>query len=433
MHSFCPDSIQITIERLSKLLSVKMIDHTINPDKRRDVRNIIHALNKVFQTTATRSEFNSNNENDAFIKIGNVLTQLIIPPTFYKSSYYLFKLLISDSEIHVMLNQPDQAIASYQKAIALAQKTSDNDLAALIQLKLGQLFLDYHDVDSAIEQIDAAIVYYKHTENLQYLIDCYWSLGLAQQYCADYNNAIDLFEQSLELAEKMTDTFLIAKIKLSIGIVNRIIGNNQKSIRLLEESKTRFNELKKIDGAIDSLHQLSLTHLQNSCYQKAISGFNECLMLCDKYHIESLKAHIHLNRAAFYLEVNDPCNAARSCTEAFHYVISGNSAILLVKACTILGKIFDLMNHPAIARELYKESRNIHHLLVPAAKQVRDQSNDLVVWSGSEQLDEAIESKLPGQQIYFDFKLNHYVEFPDQCITSMKHVIHATETALPLT
>ncbi|MBN2012407.1 tetratricopeptide repeat protein [candidate division KSB1 bacterium] len=423
-------TVNTVIRRLANYISIKSIDRTLLPSKKRDIRDSIRALQKVFQTVTCMDDPVNDDETDrtkSLMHIENSLANLIVPQSFSQSPIYIFKLLSSYSEIHEMLGHPEKAIENYKETIKLAQKYNQHDMVAVAQQRLGQLLLDQNNWESAVEQLELAMAYYDRIQSPVRLKDCYCQLGIAYQRMGKYAETIDYYQQALKLAEQIKDISSIAKLNMFLGVIYRILDDKTKSTQLLEHSHALYQQLDNVRGIVDTLNQLSLTNLQQSNYQSALSGFNKCIAYCRKIGDVEMLAYVNLNKADFYLKVGDPRNAAKYCTEALENIISGNLVLVLAKACSLLSRIFKLFHQDEIAKQLFTETMTIYqnlNLPLGLANCCSDYTDILIQ---TEHYDEAMECYQMARQIYLELKLDHYADSLD------RHVDYAvTAENIPL-
>ena len=122
------------------------------------------------------------------------------------------KLSIGDD--YKIVDKPEQASQSYQEAFSLAWSLEQYATAGDALKKLGKLYQDYQQLDSALKIYDELIKIEQQSYNLYGLMNTYEQIGIIYQQQQDYVQARKFFEKALEIARniKYKEDYFISKI-----------------------------------------------------------------------------------------------------------------------------------------------------------------------------------------------------------------------------
>lgn len=121
---------------------------------------------------------------------------------------------ISIGDDYKMIDKPEQASQSYQEAFSLAWSLEQYATAGDALKKLGKLYQDYQQLDSALKIYDELIKIEQQSYNLYGLMNTYDQIGIIYQQKQDYVQARKFFEKALEIARniKYKENYFITKI-----------------------------------------------------------------------------------------------------------------------------------------------------------------------------------------------------------------------------
>ncbi|GAB5526535.1 MAG: hypothetical protein Roseis2KO_44070 [Roseivirga sp.] len=171
------------------------------------------------------------------------------------------------------------AKTSYEKAILLAEKVSNQEALAYGQLGLGGLYINKGELALAYENhisgLKSARTLEKPDLELTYLMN----MGVIKQLLADYVEAERFLLDALVIAEEHQLPHRFGQVYGNLGIVELKRKNYGKSIEYQQQALTHFNGLKAYTQAAISLQNIGFSHAKLRESEKAISAYDQSLKL----------------------------------------------------------------------------------------------------------------------------------------------------------
>lgn len=124
----------------------------------------------------------------------------------------LIKISIGDD--YKALKKPDESAKSYQDAFSLAWALQQYSIAGDALEKLGILYQEYDQLDSALQIYQELIKVQQLSYNYYGLMKSYDSMGIIYQKKNDYSSALKSYEKALAIARSLShqENYFIAKI-----------------------------------------------------------------------------------------------------------------------------------------------------------------------------------------------------------------------------
>ena len=429
MSEFNLFSIKSFLRKLSHFTSSKYLERDNNPTKRREIQKIITKMNNVICNNENYTDTNitdiGTSKDKILYKINETLSTIVNNSSTNINVNSIYQLLSSFGDIHFLLEDCSKAIEDYKEALILCTKSNNLSHQANTKFQLGKLYYEMNEYDSAIDCFFEAQQLFKNLNNYSQEMECQYTLSRINYKKGKYLTAHQYCKEALQLAEQINNYDKIASIKNHLGLICRIIGEKKESEELFKCANVHFKNIKDNTNYVNTLNNLSKTHLLKSNYQKALTGFNECLDMGSKIKNLELLVFINLNKAQFYLAVGDPRNAAHFCLNGLEISILNNYKIGLAKVCRIYGNIFKNYYQYKIADKFFSESIWLYEKMqIPLglANCCSDYAEMLV---DIDQIDQAIEYYKMAQEIYYDLELSQYVDKLQKTINSPQFSIIA--------
>lgn len=180
-----------------------------------------------------------------------------------------------------MMNQSIETTSGKKKAIAmkylgnLYQRLGDLKTAEKLANESKAIF----DTEGRTENDAAVIIHDK---------------GMIEQKRGNFKEAKKLFQQSLDISEKLGDKEGIAKTYSHLARIYRDQGNYKEAVKLHEQSLRIKEELKDIEGIAKTYFQLGLIKQDQSDYKGAHKLYQQSLKIAEGVGDESVIANIFL-------------------------------------------------------------------------------------------------------------------------------------------
>lgn len=354
------DIIDTFIQRLTTINSQWKLLKDISPERKRDIREMITSIQHICNDyqNAARPEYPIKNITQK--PIAEILQNIIENLDQNLENIYKIPILISVGDAYFSSGEIAQAQTVYIRTLSIAEEIEMPFFQSKIKFKLGKTHASMANWELAELYFQEAQEYYQNLEDYFSLIEVRAELADLYFKRGDYTTSQNMYTQTLRLAEETKNPQKTAYLKNRLGVVNRIKDERSSSIELLHNSVEMFKNLNEIQGLIESLNELAMSHLQKSNYEKSLNYLNECVELCNKYGDNQLLAFVNLNKAIFYLHVGDYRHAAQFCSEGLKQLIQIQNPIGLAKVAVIYGHIFRNYKQYNIALEWYEESIQLY-------------------------------------------------------------------------
>jgi len=352
------DIIDSFTQRLMTINSQWKLLKDVSPERKRDIREIIFSI----QHICSDIENGRSNEADTIKQkpIADVLESLINEHGNHRANIYKIPILISMGDTYFIAGEINRAQAVYIRTLSIADELKLTYYQFQIKFKLGKTHAALANWELAELYFREAHEYYQEKEDIPNLIEVRAEMADLYFKKGEYHLSQKLYAQTLSLAEEIKNHKKSAYLKNRLGVVSRIKDERSISIEYLERAVETFKSLNEIQGLIESLNELAMSHLQKSNYEKSLNYLNECVDLCNTYGDYQLLAYVHLNKAIFYLHVGDYRHAAQFCSEGLKRLIQLKNPIGLAKVAVIYGHIFRNYRQYNIALEWYEESIRLY-------------------------------------------------------------------------
>ena len=214
-------------------------------------------------------------------KADNVADSLLILLTKAKEDTNKVKLLIRVCDAYLS-SEKDQSLKYGKSSLALSEKLNYDHGKLISNEKLGIIYKDIAEFDSALFCIDQAIKFAELTNDKIHLVKNYNLYGSLLRRKGYYSSALEYHKKGLALSRQINDTLGIANSCIFIAIVHDLNSNYDSAINYYYNSMRIYEELdnKQLIGVtllnIGDLYE-SMNEYTNALekYKKGLVLFNE--------------------------------------------------------------------------------------------------------------------------------------------------------------
>ncbi len=154
--------------------------------------------------------------------------------------------LINTAELYVIENNIPKALEYFYQAIDIGDNIKDVALASSAKLQVGNIYMNQGKYQQAISLFTTVLNYHSSTGNIKGQMDLDYLIGLGHKQKGDYQSALLYYFRSFELAKKLGDNKMMAKIY------------NERAICYLNQNKLSLAS-KNADWALDIAKKKRLT------------------------------------------------------------------------------------------------------------------------------------------------------------------------------
>ncbi|WP_375466492.1 tetratricopeptide repeat protein [uncultured Nostoc sp.] len=216
-----------------------------------------------------------------------------------------------------------------------------------------------------IGEVDRALNYYEQALNLcpaedeRELALIYNHFGILKASKGEVEQAITLYNQSLEITERIGDVQGKAVTLHQLGMIYANKGEVEQAITLYNQSLEIFERIGYVQGKAVALHQLGMIYANKGEVEQAIALYNQSLEIFECIGHVQTKARMLHNLASIYADKGEVDEAIRLFNESLE--ITERIGNVQGKAETLheLGRIYANKGEVDEAIALYNQSLEI--------------------------------------------------------------------------
>ena len=233
------------------------------------------------------------------------------------------RLISCKAILYYNLGNVNMGVAGFNTVLKLGKELKDTSLISDAFINLGIVYMDQLNYSLARECFTKASVYYKKSKQFDDLIVCYRNLGNVNFKMEKYEDAINWYQKSLQIAISLDNKAGIAKCYHNIGEVYLLIGDS------IQANKA-FTKAQKIKESIGDKASLANEYRSRGNLYFIQKKFSNSLL----YQQKALKIDIDLKllkeQANDYENISTIYGGIGEVSKAIKYC---QKAIVLAKKC----------------------------------------------------------------------------------------------------
>lgn len=154
------------------------------------------------------------------------------------------------------------------------KRISDKNRAILYHL-IGMSYLHFGDHEQAIEMYNKSLELSKKIEYLEGIAHTLGNLGLIAQNNNDFGPALLLYKESMEIAAEIDDLKTIAESLHNIGIICQLICDFDAAMEHFQQSIEIKKKIDDLPGIPECLHQMAMIHEKIGDYNSALNLYKK--------------------------------------------------------------------------------------------------------------------------------------------------------------
>ena len=262
---------------------------------------------------------------------------------------------INQANVHLANNNPDAAIATAKEAAQEAQGNGLKQLtidALLTVSRAYQVLGKINEGTSLLEEIrsDARAIGYARGEG-----DAENGLGLIYFEQGRYAAAMENFIRALDIRTTMEDSVSLSKTLNNIGRIHERLGNYDKAIDLYHQS-LQLKGQKDPSGRVNTLNNLGLSYLAKGDHEAALDRFRIALQLAEDIDYSFGRSYSLNNLANAYVVSGDLHQAERVSLQAVAVSKHLNYPLPFAYALTGAGKMYLAKGQPALCLQYLQQA-----------------------------------------------------------------------------
>ena len=181
-----------------------------------------------------------------------------------------------------------------------AAPSADRKLEADRLLKQGEQLFGASRFQEALQSYEKALAIYQKISDLVGQAKALNNLGFTDQYLSQFGKAIELYQQALPLFQQLHDPNGEAKVLTRLGIAHWSLSQNKKAIEYYQQALPLFQQTRDRDGEAYVL--LNLGNIYDSPWtsDKALSYYRKALLLFRQTHNQLQEANTLMGLGNIY-------------------------------------------------------------------------------------------------------------------------------------
>ncbi|RZS93228.1 tetratricopeptide repeat protein [Aquimarina brevivitae] len=234
-------------------------------------------------------------------KLGNPeksITHLLEANLYYeklKDSTSLAVTINNVGNVHLDLNQIEDAKKCYFKSIALKEQTNSNLIGPTYN-NLASAYVNQSKLDSALVILDKSLVKNKEEGNDAGMAEAYILLGEIAYHKKEYDKAKKYYESSLQIGGKVEYQLRLIRTKLSLGEIAMKTNNYNEAARYLSEARETSEAINSTPLLLDSYELLAKLDSTRGNYKDAYAWSNRYKQLYEDHTLNESSKKIDLIR-----------------------------------------------------------------------------------------------------------------------------------------
>lgn len=280
-------------------------------------------------------------QKDTLLFTINSLEQELNNTIDNKSKLTLYKDIIEKSyPTHL-----DKVYEKSEELLTLSKKLNDTEAEAFALFFLGRYYFDKGNFEKAEEVYHNAIAAYNLLRNNIKLLQLYHNLGLTNQYLNHYDEALNAYQQMIEIAETIGDKKQkaigyhdigtlyndlqkyslaehyyekalliykelnikerIAAIYQNIGVLNYNWGNLNRCLDYYKKSLEIYEKLADKQNIAISLSNIGLVYEETKDYNMALNYYLRALIIFEEINFKPTLVYIFYNLGSLYRNLGE--------------------------------------------------------------------------------------------------------------------------------
>lgn len=177
---------------------------------------------------------------------------------------------------------------------------------ANVKFAKGKLLKSKKDDSSAMIVLQEAISEFRALSNDSMIGQTYFQIGSVQINLGELDAANESFINAFKIAEDRQDTAAIAVNLNALGVINRKVGNYDKSLNYYQQALAIFRSQGNKNGESSCLLNMAIIEKQQDRFDNSLRLYQEALAVAEseEKRNEGLFAYIYGNMSAMYYDQN---------------------------------------------------------------------------------------------------------------------------------
>lgn len=266
-------------------------------------------------------------------------------------SFYVYR---ETAGLYQDWNVTAKAIDNYLLALPISKRLDDVSYIKTLQI-IAFLYQQQRDIDNTIKYYTMLADIFRENNSGVGLASTLSKMSSVYLQEKDYEKALELNLEILEVKKAEGDEDSISKQLNEIGYIYRQLNKNGEALRYFEQALRLQKKLQKPPLENTSLLiNMAVINQQQRNFDKSISLYREAQQIFKDEGKTDDIAKMHIYLAATYFGLNDLSTARKEAEEAVKFASKTNNLPILEKGYNRLSSIYESQGNTKKALEAYK-------------------------------------------------------------------------------
>jgi signal transduction histidine kinase len=186
-----------------------------------------------------------------------------------------------------------------------AEQSQDSALLAKVNLNLGMVYDELEDYDEAITFFQKAIRISQSINDSSITAKTYQNIAISYQNKKDLTKALEYNEKANQLAILKKDTTMIIDVINNFGTIAYEQKDLVKSLDYYTKALNLYQTINDRKGVAMAYNNIGLVYLDKNEYEKSINYFNKSLALATELKMHDFIGDIYSNLTIYYEQRKD--------------------------------------------------------------------------------------------------------------------------------
>lgn len=259
-----------------------------------------------------------------------------------------------------LYSRPDSAFYFAQLMYDLAQEENlDKEMTIALNIQGGS-YLVRGQFEKALEYYERSLAISEKISDQQGMSKTLNNIGVANSYLGDYSRALDYHLRSLIIKEELSDKSGMAGSMNNIGLIYMNHGNYPRALDYFQRSLKIKEEFSDSRGIAQTLNNIGLIYMRQKDYLNALNCFRKSLEICEEISDQNASAGILSNIGLIYTNQKDYDKALEYYSRSLEIQQGINDKKGMASTYNNIGEIYMYQEDYENALQYFQNSRDIY-------------------------------------------------------------------------
>jgi len=258
--------------------------------------------------------------------------------------------------IYVELNQYEIALKYYNQALQVCRITQNRDTEAIILSNIGEVYKFIGQSQQALTYYEQSLLIAREVKNRQSEAITLSNIGSVYQGTGQYQQALLYFQQALQIAREVNATRNEAITLLNMGNVYGELGQPERALEVLNQALNIVRVLRDRNEEATTFNNIATIYWKTGRPQQALEVNEQALAIQRELKNRRGEATTLNNMGLIYWDMGQPDQALQFFSMALpiHQAIQEKDG--QAKTLNNMASVYQVMGQPGQAIKLYEQS-----------------------------------------------------------------------------